>query len=79
MKKRFSSIRKTDFANLTYSPIASTRATILSAVIDNLEMQLVPGIFWEQTLKILLGLPNILSRGQAPALSQSMDVCIHRK
>jgi hypothetical protein len=52
---------------------------VLTAIVDDLEVQFVPRISRKQMLEVLLGLADILSSSKTPALSQSMDVRIHRE
>ena len=66
-------------ADFTHGAVASACGTVLSAVIDHLQMQAIPARFRKESLQVSLGLLNGAAIRQFPALCEPMDVGIDRK
>ena len=59
--------------------VAAPGGAMLAAVVSDLQVQSIPTLLRKQAPQILLSLHNVPAIGQAPALSQSMNMSIHRK
>ena len=66
-------------AQSTGVEVVRARRAMLPPEVDDLQVQLVPALFREGPLQVLLRLHNVLAAGQAPAVSEAVDVCIHRE
>lgn len=52
---------------------------MLAAIEDDLQVQLVPALAGEAFLQVALGLDNVLSLAEFPALGEAVDVGVHRE
>ena len=52
---------------------------MLASIIDDLEMQAVPAFLGEEPLQVSLGRSYVFPTGQTPALSEPVDMRIHRE
>ena len=55
----------------------SARGAILTAKVNNLQMQIVPALFGKEALTVALRLLHALAVGQPPAIDKAMDVRIN--
>ena len=54
-----------------------TRGAILTAKVNDLQMQIVPAFFGKEALTVALRLLDALAVGQPPAVDETMDVRIN--
>lgn len=72
-------MRKKSTANFTNSSVTTPCRAVITPVKNNLEVEFVPSTWREKGLQVFFSLQNRPSVRQFPPLSQSVDVCVHRK
>ena len=63
-------------ADVTDGAIATPCGTVLTAVEDDLEVELVPNGLGEEAFEVLFGLRDVFTGGELPTLGEPMDVGI---
>ena len=66
-------------ADLTDHAVTSTCRAMLSAVENDAQMHLVPALLGKELFQRLLSIGHVFPTGQLSALSETVDVGIHRK
>lgn len=66
-------------ADLAACPVAAPRGAVLPAIIDDLQVKIVPTGLGEQSFEIAFRLLDTAPVGQTPAARQAMNMGIDRK
>lgn len=66
-------------ANFTFPAITSARGTVLAAVKNDLQVELVPMLFGKSLFQVGLGLLDVFSGRKTPPLRQPVNMSIDRK
>ena len=61
------------------SQLRAAGGGVLAAVEDDLQVELVPLVLWEEPLGVALGLLHVLPVGEIPAVHQAVDVGVDRE
>jgi hypothetical protein len=66
-------------AHRAFVGIMAPGRAMFTSKIDDLQVQFVPFILWEEPLAVFLSLHYVFSIGKPPAVYQAMNVCVNRK
>jgi hypothetical protein len=65
---------KEGFADEAFGAVASSGGAVFSSVLDHLEMQFFPRLFWPEFFEVGFGLYDAFSIGEFPSLGEAVDV-----
>ncbi len=66
-------------AEEAFFSVAASGGAMFAAVEDDLEVEFVPGVAWEEFFEVAFGLDDVFTGGEFPACGEAVDVGIDGK